>query len=185
MDSTLINFKNDLFLAMVYVLPESPSCSETDIEMVYAQLMEDVTKYSKMGNIMIQCDCNAYTNTSPDFILYDESNHATQNDTFNIHDNMMSRNNLDHKRVNNSGKYLLNMCKEARLRILNGRSTCDLFGNPTCIAYNGCGLAYYTLVSCDLLNSVGYFQVHDFTALSDHCPIVCGLCTTIAIDYTH
>jgi len=74
------------------------------------------------------------TNTSPDFILHDESNHATQNDTFYIHENM-SRNNLDHKRVNNSGKYLLNMCKEARLRILNGRSTCDLFGNPTCITY--------------------------------------------------
>jgi hypothetical protein len=36
------NFKKDLFLAMVYVSPESPSCSETDIEMVYAQLMEDV-----------------------------------------------------------------------------------------------------------------------------------------------
>jgi hypothetical protein len=42
LDSTLINFKKDLFLAMVYVSLESPSCSETDIEMVYAQLMEDV-----------------------------------------------------------------------------------------------------------------------------------------------
>ncbi|CAC5358441.1 unnamed protein product [Mytilus coruscus] len=94
-------------------------------------------------------------------------------------DNILPRNNLNRKRVNNSGKHLLNMCKESGLRILNGRTTCDLFGRPTCITYNGCSLVDYSIVSNELLSSVGFFKVHEFTALSNHCPIVCGILSNI------
>ena len=77
------------------------------------------------------------------------------------------------------------MCKESGLRILNGRTICDLLGKPTCITYNGCSVVDYTIVSYELLCSVGYFKVCDFTALSNHCPFVCGLMTHCNIDYTH
>lgn len=83
-------------------------------------------------------------------------------------DRIMSRNNLDHKHINNSGKYLLSLCKESGLRILNGRTTGDLTGQPTCITYNGCSLVDYCLVSKDILNSVGYFEVLYFTFFSDN-----------------
>lgn len=45
---------------------------------------------------------------------------------------------VDHKRTNNSGKMLLVICKESSFRIINGRTTGDLYGEHTCITYNGC-----------------------------------------------
>ena len=90
----------------------------------------------------------------------------------------MPRKNLDHKRTNNSGKMLLEICKESSLRIINGRTTGDLYGKHTCIkfTYNGCSVVDYTIVSQELLNCISIFQVDKFTALSNHCPIVCSLC---------
>ena len=95
----------------------------------------------------------------------------------------MSRNNLDHKHTNNSGKLLLNFCKETRIRILNGRTTGDLNGQPTCITYNGSSLVNYTPISEELLQSVGYFEVHDFTSLTNHRPISCGIFADTSFKY--
>ena len=82
-------------------------------------------------------------------------------------DTIMSRNNSD--------KLLLNLWKETRIRILNGRTTGDLNGQPTCITYNGSSHVDYTLTSEELLKLVGYFEVHDFTSLTNHRPISCGI----------
>ena len=38
-----------------------------------------------MGDIMIQGDLNAYTNTLPDFVLHDDSNHANNDMTYILH----------------------------------------------------------------------------------------------------
>ena len=56
----------------------------------------------------------------------------------------------------------------------------DLHGNFTNIYYNGCRLVDYTLVSPNLLKSIRYFKVHDFSELSDPCPIVCSITAAIA-----
>ena len=57
------------------------------------------------------------------------------------------------------------VCKEAGLRILNGRTSCDLFGRPTCFTNNGCSLVDYTIASNDLLRNIGFFQVQDFNGI--------------------
>ena len=118
---------------------------------------------------------NAYTGTVPDYVQYDESNDLMIDDFHYKYETLLQRNNQDAKRLDNSGKYLLNICKESGLRILNGRSVGDLSGKPTCVTYNGCSVVDYTVVSYELLSSIGFFKVHEFTALSDHCPISCGV----------
>lgn len=175
LDHTYFQLSRDIYLAIVYVSPESVSCNKDDIDAVYKLLLDDIVKYSRLGDIVIQGDFNAYTNKLPDFVLHDESNHSHNEDFYYKYDNSLPRNNQNPKRANNSGRNLLNLCKESGLRILNGRSTCDLLGKPTCITYNGCSAVDYTIVSNDLLSSVGFFKVSEFTALSNHCPIVCGL----------
>ena len=101
-----------------------------------------------------------------------------------VKDSIMPRNNLDPKRTNKSGKYLLDLCKETGLRILNGRKVGDLSGKPTCIRYNGCSVVDYMLVSNELYSLIGYFEVHNFSSLSDHCPISCSLFTTFFVSKT-
>lgn len=56
-------------------------------------------KYSKYGDIIIQGDFNAYTNTQPDFVMFDFE-HTSSDDILYQPDRIicMSRNNLDHKR---------------------------------------------------------------------------------------
>ena len=109
--------------------------------------------------------------------MADEITFANYSDNHYVSDTNLPRNNLDTKHSNNSGKLLLSICRETSLRIINGRMIGDLLGNFTSIHYNGCSVVDYTLVSESLLKSVIHFKVHDFTALSDHCPIVCCIKT--------
>ncbi|CAG2198348.1 unnamed protein product [Mytilus edulis] len=153
LDHMFFSISRDVFVAVVYISPEYSSYNNknNDIESIYSILLSDVEKYSSMGDIIIQDDSEYH----PDRVL--------------------SRNNLDHKHTNNSGKLLLNMCKEAKIRILNGRTIGDLNGQPTCITYNGSSVVDYTLISEELIDSIGYFVVHDFTSLSNHRPISCAM----------
>ncbi|CAC5407380.1 unnamed protein product [Mytilus coruscus] len=137
---------------------------------------------------MVQGDFNAHTNTSPDYVLFDESKQPYVADNYYVEDRIMPRNNLDPKRINNSGRCLLDLCKETSLTILNGRTIGDLHGKQSCITYNGCSLVDYTLVSFDLLSLVGYFEIHDLTSLSNHYLISCTLltffCSTNCVNQT-
>ena len=170
------NISRDMYVAFVYISPENSTGSTPDIDAVYAKLLEYIEKYSKLGDVLIQGDFNAYTNTKNDFVSNDVDFHSSISFDVNYKaDNELPRNNLDPKHTNNSGKLLLSMCKEAGLRIVNGRTIGDIFGNFTCIKYNGCSLVDYTIVSQQLLSQIGYFEVLDFSTLSDHCPIVCSM----------
>ena len=131
--------RKDIYIATIYITPDNSSYNVSGVEMIYEQLLADVTKYSKLGHIIVREDFNAYANTKPDFISFDDST-KTNFDNNYISDQIMPRNNLDHKLINNSGQILLNLCRESGLRILNGRTIGDLQCNFTCITYNGCSV---------------------------------------------
>ena len=100
---------------------------------------------------------NAYTNTKPDFVVNDDSRYPDSLDQDYFVDNPTPRNNMDIKPLNNSGKLLLNLCKETSLKILNGRKIGDTFGKYTCRTYNGCSVVDYTLISTSSFQNVGKF----------------------------
>ncbi|CAC5403247.1 unnamed protein product [Mytilus coruscus] len=127
-DHTFFNLKRDIYLAAVYVSPENSSCNVPDINSVYAHLLSNIEKHCKLGDIMVQGDFNAHTNTSPDYVLFDESKQPYVVDNYYVEDSIMPINNLDLKRINNSGRCLLDLCKETSLTILNGRTIGDLHG---------------------------------------------------------
>ena len=143
---TFFHLREDIYIATIYISPENFSYNVSGVETIYEQLLADVTKYSKFGHILVQVDFNAYTNTKPDFISFDDPT-KTNFDNFYVSDQVMPRNNQDHKLVNNSGKNLLNLCRESGLRILNCRTVGDLQGSFTCITYNGCSVVDYMLAS--------------------------------------
>ena len=140
-------------------------------------MISSIEYYSKLGEIVVQGDFNAYTNTAPDFVKSDDNQFPKSSDNNYFIVSFMSRNNQDKKATNKSGKLLIELCKEAGLRILNGRTIGDLHGKYTCITYNGCSLVDYTLVLENMLQYIGHFTVHDITPISDHSPIHCSLLT--------
>ena len=165
LDQGFFNLEKEIFLAVVYISPANSTNNIPDMVSVYSHLLDDIENYSPFSDIMIQGDFNAYTNTHAEFVLNDEVDHCNLDDVHYKYDNILPRNNLDHKRTNNSGEMLLEICKESSLRIINGRTTGDLYGKHTCITYNGCSIVDYTIVSQELLNCISIFQVDKFTAL--------------------
>ena len=177
LDKNFFNLKKDTYIGTVYFSPENSLNNVEDLNERFSKLLANIEHYSQLGDILIQGDFNAYTNTVPDFVMSDDTDLPKSNDKQYIIDNQMYRNNLDKKATNKSGKLLLELCKESSLRIMNGRTLGDLPGNYTCLTYNGCSVVDYSIASLDLFKSVGNFQVHDFTPISDHCPISCSLFT--------
>ncbi|CAG2248495.1 unnamed protein product [Mytilus edulis] len=140
LDSLFFKFDKDVYIATVYISPENSSVNVSGIEPIYIQLLADTVKYSSLGHIMPQGDFNAYTNTKPDYVTFDASKKTNLEDSHYDDDKIMSRNILDPKLINNSGKILLSLCQESCLRIFNGRTVGDLHGKYTCITYNGCSV---------------------------------------------
>jgi hypothetical protein len=59
------------------------------MESVYSHLLDDIENYSQFGDIMIQGDFNAYTNTQADFVLNDEVDHCNLDDVHYEYDNIL------------------------------------------------------------------------------------------------
>ena len=85
----------------------------------------------------------------------------------------MSRNNEDVS-VNYSDQQLLKLGIAVKLRILNGRTRCDLQGHVTFFGFQGCSTVDLVLASESFLKSSlnQYFSVQDLNLLSDHKPIL-------------
>ena len=176
LDKNFFNLKKTTFLGVIYFSPENSSGTCQDLNDLYSKLLSDVAQYSSQ-DVIIQGDFNAYTNTNPDFVTSDDSPFPVSDNQHYVFDSPSPRNNLDKKQPNNSGKLLLNLCKETGLKILNGRTIGDLQGKYTCMTYNRCSLVDYTLVSPNLLQGIGSFSVSNMTPISDHCLIICCLLT--------
>ena len=85
-----------------------------------------------VGNILITGDFKAKTSTESDFVNDLSDKYSPINDvvTYNC-DIPIKRNNADKHMVDSQGKRLLELCKNSRIRILNGRLPGDRLGNLT------------------------------------------------------
>jgi hypothetical protein len=78
--------------------------------------------------------------------------------------------------TNSHGKSSIELCIEAQLRILNGRTLGDSKGQLTFFNHNGSSVVDYCICSSDILPSVVNFTIGDFEPnLSDHRPISINL----------
>ena len=68
------------------------------------------------------------------------------------------------------GRNLIDLCKKADMRILNGRVLGDLQGSFTCHHYNGSSCVANGIVDSDIFDYVKYFKViPHLDLISDHC----------------
>ena len=82
--------------------------------------------------LVIGGDFNAKTSTAHDFVLYQDDNHSPIMDipTYFIDDHL-KRENCDKHSVDKQGETLINLCKNSRMRILNGKTKGDRYGRYT------------------------------------------------------
>ena len=111
-------------------------------------------------------DLNSRKGKYPDSVSQEGNNIITNHESeyalsFN------QRNSFDNE-LNNHGKRLLEICRSADLRILNGRVSGDSLGRPTFHGRNGTNVVDYAICDQDLLSSVAHFVVKEPSFSSDH-----------------
>ena len=117
---------------------------------------------------MINGDVNAKTGNLDDTITPDKFDEEFD---LKLNKPPPKRNSRD-KAINPRGTEMLDMCKSLDLNIINGRKSGDLFGDYTCIKWNGNSVIDYLLTSSALYSKISSFKVGEFLPwLSDHCPI--------------
>ena len=75
------------------------------------------------------------------------------------------------KFINTYGRKLVEICHNSDLCFLNGRTTGDRLGKPTCYTFNGFSIVDYTLVNAQLYNRFLNFNVYNLDYFSSHCAI--------------
>ena len=117
-------------------------------------------------------DLNAHVKASDqDYITFD------MNDVL---DDFLPTNYIVHKKrnteiyqnTNEYGRQILDICNDAQLRILNGRTIGDSKGKITLYSYNGTAITDYCICSANVLPNIVSLTVDELNpVLSDHCPI--------------
>ena len=118
-------------------------------------------------------DLNSRTGKCSD-IVCQEGNTITTNDQFESSLCTIQRNSFDNE-LNNHGKRLLEICRSADLRILNGRTSGDSLGRPIFHGKSGVSIVDYAICDQDLFRHIANFIVREPLSLSDHSPIMTWL----------
>ena len=140
-------------------------------------LERDIRHYSDSGKIIVVGDMNARTGLSNDHFEgcdnIEKYIHCLEGAELNLDSDISvgRRYSLDRK-IDSSGVKLLQICKDAGLRIINGRIGDDAgIGNFTFQSARGKSLIDYVLCSPSLFKIVCSFSVHDISVFSDHAPL--------------
>ena len=131
---------------------------------------------------MVFGDLNGKTSTEDDFVMDMDDGHSPINDIdgYQVDTPPDKRNNVDTKKTDKQGKRILEICQSHSLRILNGRTSGDRWGQLTrfpASTRETPSTLDYGLCHSKLLGSVKTFQVNPITDLSDHCCITCKVTT--------
>ena len=175
------NSDSDIFLCLLYMPPRVKSvCPENDN--IFENLKTCIRDYSTQGKLMLMGDFNARTGVLNDYVELDETARLDLDllPSDYLEDIVLpTRLNVD-QIVNDQGKYLLDMCIESKLRILNGRILGDSLGYNTYFGPRGSSTIDYIVVSENLFDLFNFINVRPPNELSDHCVIWCGMKTTVS-----
>ena len=107
----------------LYIPPSSSKYFDPEL---FEELEKDVLNFSSQGSILLLGDFNSRTGKYSDSVCHD-GNNIIVNDQSESSFYPIRRNSYDNE-INNHGKRLLDICKSAELKILNGRVWGDTLG---------------------------------------------------------
>ena len=122
-----------------------------------------------------------------DFVLDNGDNHTPVIDIdCYIYDSPIGRQNLDTHPVDAQGKKLLQLCKNSRIRILNGRTKEDRLGNFTrypITERESPSSIDYVLADCNIHDKIRSLTIMPSFGLSDHECLCVSINTKFLCEY--
>lgn len=178
LDKSFFNLPNDIYIANCYIAPEDSVLHRDMNYDIFDTLGEEISKYSKLGEIIITGDLNARTGDLQEKLIECQDN-LPYDDEINIDGDLIGkelkkRNNTD-KVINLFGRKLIDIVETFGLAILNGRTLGDTNGEKTCYTSRGSSTVDYFIVTTEILKHVRYMKVKPQTWYSDHSPIELSL----------
>ncbi len=169
LDKTLWGNNRDVYLGAMYLPPEYSSYSTNNILNEWDIIEKEISLFQAKGPVLLCGDFNSRTAADEDYIRNDARDDFINLPHCYIPDNpdILARSYLDATR-NNYGKKLIDLCIGRGLLIINGRTQGDLFGNFTCLKYNGCSTVDYNIISKECISYVKSFKVLPLHEFSDH-----------------
>ncbi|MEW8546880.1 MAG: reverse transcriptase family protein, partial [Candidatus Thiodiazotropha sp.] len=171
------SMQHDLFICFCYIPPKDSVYFKTAETDLFDILEKGIRYYSDYGLVGVFGDLNCRTGLLSDEPIncekidkyIDSLNGANLIESQNIA--VGRRFSLD-KKTDSSGLKLLGICKEAGLRIVNGRLGSDKgLGHFTYQSVLGKSVIDYVLFQPEMFDDVTYFAVHDIFTFSDHAPV--------------
>lgn len=171
LDRYFFGFDKDVYICIAYIKPNSCNIPNS----AFLQLEKDISRFDKYGHVVLVGDFNARTGELNDFVMNDtEDKYFDNSSDYSIDSSSMMYNrkrmNKD-KKINNQGRELINLCQGTGLRIANGRTVGDLFGEFTFYKHNGKSAVDYIISSKHFLHNIQYVCIGELSDLSDHCPV--------------
>ena len=165
----------DILVCFAYAPPmNSPYVNNNDLDVI--DLVEkDISSLRNSENILIAGDLNAKTKTETDCVSDLEDDHSPIiNSNLYISDNCFPRHNRDNHPVDEQGRKFIELCKNSRIRILNGRMPGDRLGAftryPLSLRESPSTIDYMASDD-DLMKKIKSFVILPHNGLSDHDPI--------------
>ena len=177
----------DLFLGFVYLPPVNSVYGKAHGNYILQTIEKHIECFLCRGKVILGGDFNARVGELNEILMKDDDLYLTMphDDTFEF---ILSRVSHDSKTTNRYGKWLIDLCMDNKLYVLNGRTLGDLGGKFACHTRRGSSAVDYLITSFSLSNEVLSMNVSDLTLYSDHCCISMKLniyCENFADEWHH
>lgn len=178
----ILKMHKDLYVINVYMSPKNSSYALKGTYAPFEELARILDSLAKRGDceLAVMGDFNARIGQYDDFMKDDKfSSFVDIPSEVNNSVTYNKRNSKD-THTNSYKNDLLDLVIGYKMIILNGRTIGDLYGDYTCVKWNGCSLIDYGIISSNLIRSVTSFKVLNFTEFSDHKPIKLSIRSNIS-----
>ena len=162
MQKQITRLSSDLFLAFVYIPPSNSSYGKFHGNEILQKLEKHIEYFSRRGKVVICGDLNARVEDNSDFLEREDEPHVPMPHD-DLYEFILPRASYDSKNVNQFGKWLVDLCIDNQMYILNGCTLGDFYGKFTCHTPRGSSMVDYFISSCSLSNEILSMNVQDIT----------------------
>ena len=179
LDKSFFSLKKDTLLITCYIPPQSSKYLRKNEIQPFDDLNSLLCETADKFDMIICGDFNSRTQTINDSLLCNSIPGIDMScNSDNTDQNIPPRNNKDTHQNGYTASFM-DILSQADLRIANGRCLGDIYGELTCVNYNGASTVDYFVLNRQLLTSVISLKVRPLNEFSDHRPLTLLLKTHI------